>query len=812
MRISKRSFLIFSFLFVFVLSSFAQKQKHDASQDEAKVKDIIAFLEYVLNTLGSSTTSSRDKDVLIKESYSKIFRDAKVQVEDDLDERRKVITNKDVVAYLKDVDFFYTDVKFEFTIDNIKGGTSANGTYFYKVSARRNLKGTTSGGKAVSNTIPRFIEVNYDPQAQDLKIVSIYTREFNEKEALTNWWKQLSHEWHAIFMRKMNLTDTDSIQLSDIKNMVSINDLDLSNNEYIQDVEPLSPLVNLRKLNLSRTNITDLTPIRNLTELVELNVSHTQVQDLSPLKYSSNLVRLNVSTTQVNDLSVLEKMTNLQYLNASAVPVSDFNPLSFAIGLNSLNLEASDIFDLSPLDSLNQLTELNVAKTKVTDISPLKELKNLKSLDIDSTSIQNLGPLSTVAGLQVLSANYSQIENLQPLQKLPDLEKIYCDQTRITRMVAESFMAANPKVLVVFDSKDLKIWWDTLPSQWQSVFSETAGVGIAPSKDELAKITTLDSINLLDKYSIFDLEPLRKLPTLRTLVVDKTAVHDLSPLKDHRQISYLDISNTEIKDLSIVSQFTKLKELRADKTKVEDLAPLYSLTSLQKVYVDQTTIQDINAQEFLEKNPKCLLIYKTNHLNRWWGSISPDWKNIFQEQMAKDTTSSRENLHRLVEKESLNFKDVSVNDLSALGEFVRLKELKFSGTMISNFEPLANMKSLRIIQATSSPIQLTEALSQLTELEELDISSTPVDELKVIGSLTKLKKLNCSGTKVKKLDPLGKAEQLEFLDCSNTFVSRIDVLQNLPLRILKCYNTKVSSKAVDKFKKNKPDCEVMYYR
>src|SRR5690349_8676114 len=72
-------------------------------QHEQEVRDMVAFLAYVLNTIGSAGTDARDKDVLITESYTKIFRDGKVQVEDDLVEKRNVVTNKDVPAYLKDV-------------------------------------------------------------------------------------------------------------------------------------------------------------------------------------------------------------------------------------------------------------------------------------------------------------------------------------------------------------------------------------------------------------------------------------------------------------------------------------------------------------------------------------------------------------------------------------------------------------------------------------------------------------------------------------------------------------------------------------
>ena len=139
----------------------AQQVKYNLKQHEQEVKDMVKFLEYVLNTIGSSTTSARDKDMLITESYSKIFRDGKVQVEDDLVEKRNVITNKDVQAYLKDVDFFFEDVKFEFTIKDIQGKVSANDKVFYKVSLLRNIKGINSESKAVNNTIPRYIEINW---------------------------------------------------------------------------------------------------------------------------------------------------------------------------------------------------------------------------------------------------------------------------------------------------------------------------------------------------------------------------------------------------------------------------------------------------------------------------------------------------------------------------------------------------------------------------------------------------------------------------------------------------------------------------
>ncbi|MFZ6009900.1 MAG: leucine-rich repeat domain-containing protein [Bacteroidota bacterium] len=794
--------------------SIVEKAQSSPADDEKKVKDMVAFLQFVLNTLGNSSTSSRDKDVLITESYSKIFRDAKVQVEDDLDEERKVITNKDVVAYLKDVDFFFSDAKFEFVIENIQKNTLATGELFYKVSLTRNLTGTTSEGQPVNNTTPRYIEINYNPRDQDLKIVSMYTNEFDEKRALANWWNELSYEWKQIFRNKYNLRD--SVTVSDIRNFATLDDLDLSNNEYIQNIEPLALLHGLKSLNLAHTKITDLSPIRNLTELANLDLSYTDIQDLSPLKYSNKLVRLNLDHTRVSDISVLERMTELQELRLRNAPIADFNVLTNFGKLLIFDAHATRLNNLTPVAGLVQITILDISGTAVQDITPLQTLKNLTDLIMDSIRVRDISPLKNLENLKVLYANHTLISDLQPLQKLQRLEKIYCDRTAIKRDKADAFMAAHRGALVIFDSEDLKGWWATLTPEWQKILSTTAKVvstsAQGPSKDELAKITYLDSLNATGNATIRDLEPIRRLRKLRAVVIRQTSVTDLSPLRDLKEIQYLDISDTGVKDISVLNQMTMLKELRADRSRIETIEPLFGLAALERVYVDHTFAHDINAREFLEKNPKCLLVYKTVHLNRWWGNLSPNWKEIFRQQMTKDTSATRENLHRLIEKESLHFKDVPVGDLSGLSEFARLKELHFSGTAITEIPPLENFIALRSLHATHSPIQKIESLSQFADLVDLDISNTPVDDLRALGSLPNLKTLNCAGTQIRRLDALEKLPTLESLDCSNTNVSKLEAISYLSLKILKCYNTKVSAREIERFKTGNPDCTVVYYR
>jgi Leucine-rich repeat (LRR) protein len=779
----------------------------EGSDDEKRVRDIVSFLQFVLNTLGSQETSARDKEVVITESYSKIFRDGKVQIEDDLDATRNVITNKDVTAYLKDVDFFFSDVKFTFEVDRVETG-EVDGKKFYKVSATRNLAGTSAEGEAVNNNSPRFIELNYDPVTQDLKIVSMYTKGFDEKQGMINWWSEMSFEWQSFF-RKLT-GKTDSVSLSDIRQMSSITEIDLSNNQYIQNIEPLARLVNLQKLNLSGTTIADLSPIRNLTELVDVDVSKSAITDISVLKYASKITSLNAEATGVADISVVKKMTALTQLDVSNTKAADFTALLELTTVTNVDASGTGLQNLTAFQNLTTLQVLDVSSTQVADLTPIVGLKSLTELSIDSTMVTNLTPAAQLTGLSTLSINYTKVPDLEPLKALPKLQKVYCDHTPIGQEVADSFMVAKPGTLVVFDSKDLRAWWETLSKEWQKILYGESVEGVNPSKDQLALLANRDSVNLKGNAYITDLEPLRRLLKLKVIVANKTGIKDLAALKDHREVKYLDISDTEIADISALGKFGQLQTLKADRTKVQDIDPLSSIKSLTTVYADDAGLNDIHASDFLAKNPKCLLVYKTYHVERWWGRLAPEWKTALEKTVKVGDKPTREILHQLVEQRVLNLGEASVSELASLGEFVRLEELSLSGTSITDLSTLSNL-SIRSLHVTNSPLKTLDGIGALPDLHDLDISNTPITELKPISKMSNIARFSCAGTEVRRLDALEQLSFLEYLDCSNTSVGKLDGVNNLPLKTLKAYNTNISARQMDKFRQAHPDCQVVYY-
>jgi len=788
----------------------AQQAKSEVKQHEQEVKDMIKFLEYILNTLGSSESSARDKDVLVTESYTKIFRDGKVQIEDDLVEKRNVITNKDVQAYLKDVDFFFQDVKFEFNTKDIKGSVNANGKLFYKVSIVRNMRGTTMEGRTVNNTQPRFIEINYDQNAKDLKIVSIYTKEFDERTSLLTWWNSLSYEWQSFFKKRINSVG-DTMDITDIQSVMDVESLDLSQNQMVQNLEPLAALINLQVLNISHTAIVDLSPLRNLTGLVELNASYTKIEDANALRYSDNMTKLNLSFTKVADLGFVERMTHIEQLELRGTRISDFSMLGNLTTLKMLDIAGTGIQDVSALNTLTNLTEVNIAGTMVEDLNPISGLKQIKTLYLDSSRVVQLTPLKGLENLEKLSVNWTQVGDLTALVSLKKLQRVYCDHTLIQKDVAETFMAANPRVLVIYDSEDMRGWWNALPDAWKTAFIKTASIGQNPTNEELARIPNLDSISISGVAAIKDLEPLRNVPRLRSLKLDKTSVTDLSPIRDQRLLTVLDISDTQVNNIDVLSNFTRLGLLRAERTGVNNINALSNVGAIKKVFLDGTSISDSVVQDFLHRQPKCLVVFKTDTLMSWWKDLPSPWKEVLNEAVTITDENQREDLHRLVESEVVRVRDASISNLSVLQEFVRLKELDFSGTSISDLSSLIKIPTLRTLRATNSPIKNLEPLRSMTQLTSLDISNTPVEDLRPIKGLQQLKSFNCSGTQVSSLSALEELSNLESLDCSNTAVKKIDPLYALPLKSLKCYNTKITGKAVDKFRESNPNCKVVHY-
>ena len=282
-------------LFGMAFGSQAQKlSKDEVAKYENEINSMITYLEETMNFLGDSTTSALEKEIVFTESWSKIFIDDKVQIEDDLDVNRNTPINKDVQAYLKDIDFFFKWANFKLDLQSIANSTRDDGSIFFKATLTRHLTAKTITDEAIDNMKNRFVEINLDRQNNSLKIASIYTTKINEKEALRNWWNGLSQNWKTrlgsdvILDDSTTLAELNTSSLSDfsefdakLKLVTQKQRVDISGIREIISLEPLSELSDLNWLDISGTSIEDLSPVRNLNKLKVIRANSSLIEDLA---------------------------------------------------------------------------------------------------------------------------------------------------------------------------------------------------------------------------------------------------------------------------------------------------------------------------------------------------------------------------------------------------------------------------------------------------------------------------------------------------------------------------------------------------
>ncbi len=806
------AFLVISCLTFISSSLFAQNSQlttDEVEEYKAQAKQMVSFLEFMMNTLGNPDATTQQKQTIINQSYTKAFVNAEVQIEDDLDEERSVITNKNVQAYLKDIDFFFEEVRFEFDVDDVSYYVNDEGKVFFRVTANRNLQGETIGGDQVNANQLRYIEINLDRAEKALKIASIYTTKLSEQEELANWWNEVPYEWQGIFKKEIGAV-IDTVNLRMLRQITNLEKLDLSGNQYIQHLAPINRMYNLQFLDISGTRVSDLIPLRNLTKLKTLIISDTEVSSLEPLKYANDLRELIADNTRISDLNILSGFNKLEKLYVSGTPVYQLTPLK---GLKELRCASTAITSLDAVSTMLSLEYLDCSSTNVKELSPLRSLKELERLNLEFTPVSNLRPLADLPMLRILRINNTPVQSLEPLASLTQLERIYCDDTPITKETAMQFMMKNRQTLVIYESKQLENWWSEVDNYWKNIFSGYVNTDTL-TQETLASIANLTEIDISGKLEITSLEPLRQLQNLQRLNCAKTSITSLEPLTNMVDLQYLDASGTLLESLRGLENARNLRSLKIDRTNVSSLLTLADLESMQYMSCEQSSLEEPRILQFIREHPSCLVIYKSDELSLWWNeALSPSWKNALREQMAISGIPSKEQLHEIVSSERLLIEDnTDIWDLSPISEFVRLRELELNNTSVADLSPIGEMYSLQKLVVSRSPIQSMEPISKLISLEYLNFEETSVDDLKPIRNFIELEYLNFSNTRVRKLKPISSLINLRTIDCSGTQVKKLKHLRGLyQLEKLVVFNTRVSGKEVAEFRSEHPDTAVIHY-
>ena len=776
---------------------------------------LVKFFEGTLNFLADRRNPVKEKEIVINGSYLKFVWDEKVQVEDDLDEKRLVPLYKDMPAYLADVDFFFKGARFEYTVQDINVMKNDIGQTYFKITANRNLKGLTVSNDSVNSNKVRYFEVNYDDSKQEIKIVSIYTTKMNERDDMRNWWNGLPAAWKQAFGKGIQVDET--VTLAEVS---SFNDtMAMVNGEPVKLDPPrfyavLLDLITSKEINIPRkAGLTDLGPLTKLSALKKVIISDSTVSDLMPLRNLNQLEELDISGTRVNSLEPLRYLGHMHSLKLINTPVSNLEVLSGMAALEVLDISKTGVDSLQPLANLTSLKELKFSDTKVSDLSPLAGLTNLEVLYFNNSAVTDLTPLKGMTNLKLVFFENTGVQSLEVFEQITGIKKIYCNNTKVDHNKALQFILNHPQVDLVFETESLSKWWSSMSDEWKKVFNHYRQLDESPTAEQLHRLITLDSLNIKGRQSIISLEPVSKFTQLRVLECSSTAVASFEPLRDLLELTAIHANNSKVTIVEPLSGLKNLTILSIDNTPVADLTPLNGFKKLKFIYADNTGLSLSNANSFMDDNPSCLVISQTYENTNWWSGLSQAWKDDLLRYFSLSGEPDKVQLQQIVGTEKLSItEDPGIISLQPVVMFSRLKELEVSDTRITNLEPVARMTKLQVLRVPKNPVTLLGPVSTLANLRELDCSNTQVEDLLPVKSLIFLEILKFGGTPVKNLKALQNMSTLKVLEFYNTKVSNLDILEPMTgLKSLKIFNTKVSEKRVAKFKETHPECEVVYY-
>lgn len=858
----KCTVLVLLLLFV-TLTATAQKKKkqnnaltkEEIAAYETEITKMVNYLQETFNFIGDPEQTTQEKEIVFSQTYTKIFQNNKVQIEDDLDTQRNANLTKDVQAYLKDIDFFFQYAIFTLDIQNIASLSKDDGTPYFKVTLNRKLVGKTVTNDSINNVKKRYIEINLDKVKNDLKIASIYTTKVNERESLSHWWNAMPSAWKNYFGSELRInqtiplktimqvnendfiyaypelevidgdtiaTDWKEVVMKDgidelyakLKGLVMIQNIDVSNTKTITTLEPISELSELQTLNVSGTNISDLTPLRNANKLKTLKAANTRIDDLSPLKYDIMLEELDVANTDVNDLSVLEILSNLEKLNISQTQVNTLEEVKNCPNMAYLFAQGCPITTLEPLAELNNIVSLNINNTPVSDLSPISHLTTLQSLKISQTGVTNLNVLSEMSTLKELYCSNTSINDLSPLKGHRMLSKIYCDNTPIDVHQASEFTKENPFTLVIYDTNALVQWWNNLPIYWKAVFSQQTEIANEPTAEQLHEVINMTDLDLSGNPYMQDLIPVSRLTNLVNLNIANTEITSLMPLTGMTNLEYVNIQNTFIEDLKPLSGMSRLKEVNISNTPVSDLQPLETDAHLEIVWAENTGVNKHHADQLKAAVPDVTVVYQTEAAQTWWNALDPTWKTILLEHIGNTNFDpSPLELQQILNLKTINIeRENIIQSIDPLVSFTWLENLSITNQGIRDIKPLANKIYLKELLLQNNPISDISPLATDTLISVLNIENTQVSDLSKLQKLKHLRILNASGTGIRSLKPLSKLTELEELLVNNTSVNSLSPIEDIPsLKLLKIYNTRVRSRHVTKLQQKRFDLNIVYY-
>ena len=165
-------------------------------------------------------------------------------------------------------------------------------------------------------------------------------------------------------LKRLDCSDNDNISsLAPLIGLGSLEDLDCSNT-MVKNLAPLQALTSLKKLDIHFCTVNKILQISKLLQLQELDLSDNKsLYDIQGAERLRNLIELNISGTRVRELKPISYLQSLKILDLSGTSIETLRDIQDLKNLNEINCSNTNITAIS-LDYLYSHLSLKIIRAR----------------------------------------------------------------------------------------------------------------------------------------------------------------------------------------------------------------------------------------------------------------------------------------------------------------------------------------------------------------------------------------------------------------------------------------------------------------
>lgn len=306
--------------------------------------------------------------------------------------------------------------------------------------------------------------------------------------------------------------------------------------------------------------------------------------------------------------------------------------------------------------------------------------------------------------------------------------------------------------------------------------------------------------NLLggNRSSIAEKETIINSSYLKLFANEKVQIED-DLQEDRSTVIYKDVQ-AYLKDIDFFFEeaYFEFEIQNAEKLLKDDQQPYYRVELIRNLEAVSLNGDSINTtkKRYIELNTdgnnelKIASIYTTKiskekQLREWWGSLTLEWKRVFQKKLGLMYDSlSKDELFNLVTIDSLNLSGNDlILDLEPIYQLTALKHLKISNTWVNDLRPLLSINKLQSLDVSNTSVFDLQYLKYHKDIRMLNLSNCHVEDFSVLKGFDKLRELNLNGIAGTDLSFIADLKNLEVLKLDDS--KGIDMLNFASMQNLK---------------------------